>query len=85
MSIDLRRRRLLDDARVNIEALSVSKLFAVAVEYVVGLFGGAKCAGIAEAGDAVEKGWLKCMDWPVAPLLLPLLCVGCVLLLGLRD
>lgn len=56
VSIDLRLRRLLDEARVRIDALSVSKLFAVAVVYVVGLFGGAKCAGIADAGGCVTNG-----------------------------
>lgn len=57
--MERRRRRLLDDASVNIEALSVKRLFAVAVEYVVGFPAGAKCAGIAEAGDAVGNGWLN--------------------------
>jgi hypothetical protein len=47
---------LLEDARVRIDALSVSMLFAVAVVYVVGLDGGARCAGMAEAGDVVGKG-----------------------------
>ena len=36
VSMDLRRRRLLDDASVRMDALSVNRLFAVAVLYVVG-------------------------------------------------
>lgn len=45
------------------EALSVNRLLAVAVEYVVGLLVGARCDGMADAGDAVGNGWLNCMDW----------------------
>ena len=56
VSIERLRRRLLDDARVNMEALSVNILFAVAVVYVVGLAVGARCAGMAEAGDCDGKG-----------------------------
>lgn len=59
VSIDRLRLLLLDDASVSIDALSVNKLLAVAVEYVVGLFGGARCAGMAEAGEVVGKGWLN--------------------------
>lgn len=62
VSIDRLRLLLLEDASVSIDALSVSKLFAVAVEYDVGLFGGARCAGIAEAGDVVGNGWLNWID-----------------------
>lgn len=83
VSIDLRLRRLLDEARVRIEALSVSRLLAVAVVYVVGLLGGAKCAGIADAGGCVANGWLNCIDWPFEPL--ALFCDVCVLLLGPMD
>lgn len=36
VSIDRRRRRLLEDASVRMDALSVNKLFAVAVLYVFG-------------------------------------------------
>lgn len=36
VSKDRRRRRLLDDASVSIEALSVRRLLAVAMVYVVG-------------------------------------------------
>ena len=56
VSKDRRRRRLLDDASVRMEALSVSKLFAVAVVYVVGGPPGARWAGRADAGEAVGKG-----------------------------
>ena len=63
VSIERRRRRLLEDASVKMEALSVSKLLAVAVVYVVGLPVGARCDGMADAGGAVGNGWLNCMDW----------------------
>ncbi len=56
VSIDRRRRLLLDDASVNIDALSVSRPLAVAAVYVFGTPVGARCAGIAEAGDAVGNG-----------------------------
>lgn len=59
VSIERRRRRLLEEAKVNMEALSVRRLFAVAVVYVVGLLLGAKCGGMADAGGAVGKGWLN--------------------------
>lgn len=57
VSSDRRRRRLLDDASVSIDALSVKRLLAVAEVYVVGLPDGARWAGMAEAGFAVGKGW----------------------------
>jgi hypothetical protein len=57
--MERRRRRLLDDASVNIEALSVRRLLAVAVVYVVGLVFGARCDGIADAGEVVGNGWLN--------------------------
>ncbi len=56
VSMERRRRRLLDEASVKMEALSVKRLLAVAVEYVVGFPAGARCAGMAEAGEAVGKG-----------------------------
>lgn len=56
VSIERRRRRLLEEAKVRMDALSVNKLFAVAVLYVVGLLFGARCEGMADAGDAVGKG-----------------------------
>lgn len=59
VSMDRRRRRLLDEARVKMEALSVRRLFAVAVEYVVGFPAGARCAGMADAGEVVGNGWLN--------------------------
>jgi hypothetical protein len=61
VSMERRRRRLLEDASVRMEALSVRRLLAVADWYVVGFVAGARCAGIAEAGDAVGKGWLNWM------------------------
>jgi hypothetical protein len=66
VSKERRRRRLEDDARVRMEALSVRRLLAVAAEYVVGcpplLLGmGVRCDGMAEAGELVGKGWLKWM------------------------
>ena len=65
VSKERRRRRLLEEARVRIDALSVRRLFAVAVLYVVGCPGpmpGARWEGIADAGDAVGKGWLNCIE-----------------------
>lgn len=62
VSMERRRRRLLDEASVKIEALSVKRLLAVAVVYVVGLLVGARCDGIADAGDVEGNGWLNCMD-----------------------
>lgn len=60
VSIERRRRRLLDEAKVKVDALSVSRLFAVAELYVVGLPVGARWEGIAEAGVVVVgKGWLN--------------------------
>lgn len=66
---------MLDDASVRIDALSVSRLLAVAVLYVVtrvvleGPECGARCAGIADAGEfVVGKGWLKWIDCVVLPL-----------------
>lgn len=59
MSRDRRRRRLLEDAKVRMDALSVRRLLAVAALYVVGLPVGARCAGIADAGNVVGKGWLN--------------------------
>lgn len=56
VSMERRRRRLLDDASVRIDALSVSRLLAVAVLYVVGFAVGARCEGIADAGDVVGNG-----------------------------
>lgn len=62
VSSDRRRRRLLDDASVRIDALSVRRLLAVAKVYVVGLPDGARWAGMADAGDVVGKGWENWMD-----------------------
>lgn len=59
VSNDLRLLRLLEEANVSIEALSDSRLLAVAIWYVVGCPDapcGARCAGMAEAGDAVGNG-----------------------------
>jgi hypothetical protein len=47
---------LLDEARVRMDALSVRRLLAVAVVYVVRWFGGMRCVGIADAGEAVGNG-----------------------------
>jgi hypothetical protein len=55
VSREFRRRRLEEEARVNIDALSVSILFAVAAWYVCGWDCGARCGGSAEAG-AGEDG-----------------------------
>lgn len=63
VSIDRRRPRLLDDARVRMEALSVRRLLAVAEAYVVRWFDGMRCAGMADAGEAVGNGWLNWIDW----------------------
>jgi hypothetical protein len=62
VSKDRLRRRLDDDASVKMEALSVSRLLAVAVAYVVGwpplvlAPDGVKWAGMADAGDVVGNG-----------------------------
>jgi hypothetical protein len=61
--MDLRLRLFEDDAKVRIEALSVRRLFAVAVLYVAGcppLPWGARWAGRAWRGD-VGNWWVKCM------------------------
>jgi hypothetical protein len=68
VSKERRRRRFDDDASVRIDALSVSRLLAVATAYVVGcpsvLPDGSKCGGTAGAGDVVVgKGWLKWIAW----------------------
>lgn len=67
VSSERRRRRCDEDARVMMDALSVSRLLAVAVVYVWGLPeadpAGARWAGMADAGGAVGNGWLKWMDW----------------------
>jgi len=66
VSKEFRRRRLDDEARVRMEALSVRRLFAVAVLYVAGwppLECPATCEGIAEGGD-VGYWWVKWV-WPV--------------------
>lgn len=62
VSIDRRLRRLLDDANVRIEALSVSRPFAVAATYVLGLPVGVRWGGIADAGVVGGNGWLNCTD-----------------------
>lgn len=59
VSIDRRRRLLLDDARVRMDALSVSSPLAVAAVYVLGMPVGARWAGIADAGELVGNGWLN--------------------------
>jgi hypothetical protein len=69
VSIDLLRRRLEEEARVRIDALSVSRLLAVAVAYVAGcppLLGGAMCAGRAFGGGEVGNWCEKCIlfAWP---------------------
>ena len=56
VSMDRRRRLLLDEASVRIEALSVSRLFAVADVYVDGPPAGARWGGIADAGALVGNG-----------------------------
>ena len=56
VSIDRRRRLFEEDARVRMEALSVRRLFAVAVLYVAGwppLPCGTRCAGRAVGGGDV--------------------------------
>lgn len=63
VSIDRRRPLLLDDAKVRMDALSVSRLLAVAEAYVVRWFDGMRCAGMADAGEAVGNGWLNWIDW----------------------
>ena len=67
VSKDRRRRRLDEEASVRIEALSVNRLLAVAVAYVVGwpvvVPDGVRCAGMADAGDVVGNGWSKWMTW----------------------
>ena len=63
VSIERRRPRLLDEARVRMEALSVRRLLAVAEAYVVSWFDGMRCAGMADAGEAVGNGWLNWIDW----------------------
>jgi hypothetical protein len=81
VSNERRRRLLLDEANVKIEALSVNRLLAVAVLYVCGWGDDVcctKCAGMADAGDGVVKG---CVNWMVLPV-----CVegcACVLVLAL--
>lgn len=62
VSIDRRRPRLLDEAKVRMDALSVRRLLAVAVVYVFKWFAGIRCAGMADAGEAVGKGWLNWID-----------------------
>lgn len=70
VSIERRRLLLLEEASVKIEALSVSRPFAVAALYVFGTPVGAKCDGIADAGDVVGgNGWLNWMDWVLLWLL----------------
>src|SRR4051812_46833836 len=64
VSKERRRRRLDEDARVSMDALSVSRLLAVAVAYVVGwpvalAPDGVRWAGMADAGDVVGNGWSK--------------------------
>jgi hypothetical protein len=60
VSKERRRRRLDEDASVRIEALSVSRLLAVAVVYVVRCgFAPETWAGMADAGDEVGNGWLN--------------------------
>ena len=56
VSIERLRRRFEDEARVRMDASSDSRLFAVALEYVVGLPVGARCGGNAEAGPG-ETGY----------------------------
>ena len=62
VSNDLLRRRLDDDASVKIEALSVRRLLAVAVVYVVRC--GARWSGMADAGDmdVVGNGWVNWIE-----------------------
>jgi hypothetical protein len=57
VSRERRRRLLLDEARVRMDALSVRIPLAVAVEYVLGPLAGARWAGMADAGNAVGNGW----------------------------
>jgi hypothetical protein len=69
VSREWRRRRLEEDANVRIDALSVRRLFAVAVEYVVGfplagpVEGGWRWGGTAEAGGEVGNWWENCTPW----------------------
>lgn len=72
VSKERRRRRLDEDASVRIDALSVRRLLAVAMAYVVGwpvaeLPDGVRCDGMAEAGDVVGNGWLKWITWEPPP------------------
>lgn len=63
VSIDLLLLLFEDDASVRMEALSVSRLLAVAVPYVAGcppLPWGARCAGRAVGGE-VGNWWENCM------------------------
>lgn len=72
VSKDRRLLPRLEDASVRIDALSVNRLFAVAELYVMGWWAllpdGTRCAGIADAGEVVGKGWLKCMTCEFALL-----------------
>lgn len=73
VSMDLRLRLFEEDARVSIEALSVKRLFAVAVLYVAGcppLPWGARCAGKAWRGEV--GNW--CENCTLCVLLLVMLC-----------
>src|SRR6266498_273749 len=53
VSSEFRRLRLDEEASVRMEALSVSRLFAVAELYVVGCPCGARWAGTADAGELI--------------------------------
>ena len=67
MSSELRRRRLDDEARVKMEALSVRMLFAVAPWYELGCCWGARCGGMAEGSGELEGNWWeKCTGVPLA-------------------
>jgi hypothetical protein len=87
VSSDRRRRRLLDEASVRIEALSVKRLLAVAVVYVVGCPGvedvGARWDGIADAG-VVGKGWWYWIDG-LLPWWLVALAIGPPAAPGAKD
>src|SRR5512142_738022 len=83
VSRDRRRRSLVEEASVRMEALSVRRLFAVAVEYVVGWPGapaGARCGGMA------GNGWLKWMacelpcwvEWLAVVTGVPFTCTDCM-------
>jgi uncharacterized membrane protein YhdT len=72
-SVSIERLLLLfdEDAKVSMEALSVRRLFAVAVLYVAGwppLAAGARCAGRAFGGGDVGNWWENCTVCVLVPV-----------------